>query len=181
MGLIKIFIFAMIIGASSVIGIMIAKKYANREFELKEMKNALNMFENKIKFTYEDIPTVFSDISQKISGNVGKIFKTASIQMKDMQAGIAWEYAVNNTWSNFNKEDIDIIKGLGRMLGKTDLNGQISEINLVENFIDNQLEEAKLEKEKNAKMYKTLGLVIGITIVIILAWPKLSKLYFILN
>ena len=62
MGLIKIFIFAMIIGASSVIGIMIAKKYANREFELKEMKNALNMFENKIKFTYEDIPTVFSDI-----------------------------------------------------------------------------------------------------------------------
>ena len=31
------------------------------------------------------------------------------------------------------------------------------------------LEEAKLEKEKNAKMYKTLGLVIGITIVIILA------------
>ena len=169
MGLVKIFIFAMIIGASSVIGIMIAKKYANREFELKEMKNALNMFENKIKFTYEDIPTVFSEISQKISGNVGKIFKTASIQMKDMQAGIAWEYAVNNTWSNFNKEDIDIIKGLGRMLRKTDLNGQISEINLVENFIDNQLEEAKLEKEKNAKMYKTLGLVIGITIVIILA------------
>lgn len=75
---VKVFIFAMIIGTSSAIGLMLAKKYTNRELELKEIKNALNMFENKIKFTYEDIPTVFKDISKKINGNVGNIFKNAS-------------------------------------------------------------------------------------------------------
>ena len=67
------------------------------------------------------------------------------------------------------KADIDIIKGLGRMLGKTDLSGQISEIKLVNNFIDAQIDEAKQEKDKNYKMYKTLGIVVGATIVIILA------------
>ena len=67
------------------------------------------------------------------------------------------------------KADIDIIKGLGRMLGKTDLSGQISEIKLVNNFIDAQIEDAKQEKDKNYKMYKTLGIVVGATIVIILA------------
>ena len=94
---IKVFIFAMIIGTSSAIGLMLAKKYTNRELELKEIKNALNMFENKIKFTYEDIPTVFKDISKKINGNVGNIFKNASEKMQNMQAGEAWEYALENT------------------------------------------------------------------------------------
>lgn len=166
---IKTFIFAMIIGASSVIGLMLAKKYSNRELELKEMKNALNMFENKISFTYEDIPTVFNDVSEKIQGNVGKIFKTASKKMQDVSAGDAWEYSLENVYTSLTKEDINIIKGLGRMLGKTDLNGQISEIKLVKDFIDTQINEAKKEKEKNSKMYKTLGVVVGITIVIILA------------
>ncbi len=159
----------MIIAASAYIGIMIAKKYTNREQELKEIKNALNMFENKIKFTYEDIPTVFEDISKKIQGNVGNIFKTASIKMQNMPAGDAWNYALENTGTSLKKEDIEIINGLGRMLGKTDLNGQISEIKLVNNFIDTQIEEAKQEREKNSKMYKTLGVIVGITIVIILA------------
>jgi len=52
---------------------------------------------------------------------------------------------------------------------KTDLSGQISEIKLVNNFIDAQIEDAKQEKDKNYKMYKTLGIVVGATIVIILA------------
>ena len=132
---IKVFIFAMIIGTSSAIGLMLAKKYTNRELELKEIKNALNMFENKIKFTYEDIPTVFKDISKKINGNVGNIFKNASEKMQNMQAGEAWEYALENTYTSLKKADIDIIKGLGRMLGKTDLSGQISEIKLVNNVL----------------------------------------------
>ena len=165
---IKVFIFAMIIGTSSAIGLMLAKKYTNRELELKEIKNALNMFENKIKFTYEDIPTVFKDISKKINGNVGNIFKNASEKMQNMQAGEAWEYALENTYTSLKKADIDIIKGLGRMLGKTDLSGQISEIKLVNNFLDIQIKDAEEEKNKNEKMYRTLGIVAGMTITILL-------------
>ena len=52
----KLFILSMIIGASSAIGILFSKKYANREKELKEMKNSLNIFATKIKFTYESVP-----------------------------------------------------------------------------------------------------------------------------
>lgn len=55
----RLFILAMIIVTSSIIGILFSNKYANREKEIKEMKNALNMFATKIKFTYEPIPNVF--------------------------------------------------------------------------------------------------------------------------
>ena len=165
----KLLIYTGIFLVCSAIGLIKSQKYTWRVEELKEFKNALNMFENKIKFTYEDIPTVFKDISKKINGNVGNIFKNASEKMQNMQAGEAWEYALENTYTSLKKADIDIIKGLGRMLGKTDLSGQISEIKLVNNFIDAQIEDAKQEKDKNYKMYKTLGIVVGATIVIILA------------
>ncbi|MGN1270230.1 MAG: hypothetical protein ACI4UU_05135 [Clostridia bacterium] len=164
----KLFILSMIIGASSAIGILFSKKYANREKELKEMKNSLNIFATKIKFTYEPIPNVFMEISNKIGGNVGNIFARAANRMQEISAGEAWVQALEETKYNLNKEDISVIKNLGRMLGQTDLEGQISEIEVVNEFLNSQLENAKEERRKNEKMYRTLGLVCGLTIAIIL-------------
>ena len=74
---IKVFILFLIFLGSLKAGKIIAKKYSNRVTELKEMKNALNMFLTKIKFTYESVPETFSEIGNNINGNIGKIFKTA--------------------------------------------------------------------------------------------------------
>lgn len=165
---IKVFILFLIFLGSLRAGKIIAKKYSNRVTELKEMKNALNMFLTKIKFTYESVPETFSEIGNNINGNIGKIFKTASENMKEKSAGEAWEEVIDKVETNLTDEDKSIIKKLGRMLGKTDLEGQISEIKLVQNFLNTQIDLAEKEKQKNEKLYKTLGGVIGLAIVIIL-------------
>ena len=145
-----------------------SKKYSNRVKDLKEMRKALNFFEEKIKFTYEPIPDVFREISGKMNPNIGNIFKEASEKMNDKFAGEAWEESVSNSNTNFTKEDIEIINGLAKMLGKTDIDGQVSEIRLTEKFIDTQIKEAESEKLKNEKLYKTLGATVGLAIVIVL-------------
>ena len=132
-------------------------------------KRALHIFEEKIKFTYQPIPEVFEEISEKCSESIGKIFADASENMKYEFAGVAWEKALDNSKTKLTKEDIDTLKGLSKMLGKTDLEGQVSEIRLTERFIDTKIKEAEFEKTKNEKLYKTLGLTTGLTIVIILA------------
>ena len=53
---IKVFILFLIFYSSLKVGKVIARKYYNRVSELKEMKNALNMFLTKIRFTYESVP-----------------------------------------------------------------------------------------------------------------------------
>ena len=83
-------------------------------------------------------------------------------------AGVAWENALDNSKTKLTKEDIDVLKGLSKMLGNTDLDGQVSEIRLTEKFIDTKIKEAEFERSKSEKMYRTLGLTVGLTIVIIL-------------
>ena len=77
MQIIKYVTLFMILLSSSYIGILISKKYSNRVKELKEFKNALNIFSTQIKFTYEPIPTIFLQISERLKSNVGYIFKNA--------------------------------------------------------------------------------------------------------
>ncbi len=164
----KIILLIFIIIGSSLIGILFSKKYSNREKELKEMKSALNIFSTKIKFTYETIPNIFLEISNKVGGNVGQIFARASSRMKEESAGDAWVNSFSDVQNNLLEEDIVILKNLGRLLGQTDVEGQISEIEVVNKFLETQLENAKNAKIKNEKMYRTLGIVSGLTIAIIL-------------
>ena len=168
MNIIKIIFLSGIFITSILIGKNISKKYYGRVQELKEMQRALQIFEEKIKFTYQTIPDVFEEISLVLKQNIGEIFKNAAEKMQFLSAGEAWEKALEESDTKYNQEDIEILKGLSKMLGRTDLDGQINEIRLTEKFIETKIKEAEFEKNKNSKLYKTLGITVGLAIVIVL-------------
>lgn len=169
MYVLKIIILATIFCTSSTLGIMFSKKYSNRVKTLKEINSALNIFLTKIKYTYEPIPDIFKEISQNTEKNISNLFYTSSIKMKNTEAGKAWQESIEEINLEINKEDKNILKGLSKLLGKTNLEGQVSEIELTQSFLKKQIENAQQEKQKNEKLYKTLGMTIGLAIVILLA------------
>ena len=84
------------------LGRLLSKRYILRLNELRDMKNALNILENKIKFTYEPIAEIFKDISSNINSNISQIFKKATENLKNNTASMAWEYAIDTSISNLN-------------------------------------------------------------------------------
>lgn len=68
--------------------------------------------------------------------------------MKEMSAGEAWRKALLISKNNLNKEDVATIQNLSRLLGQTDIEGQISEVEVVNNFLTVQLENASEERRK---------------------------------
>ena len=64
MQVIKYIILLLIFLSSSMIGRLLSKKYYYRLEELEEIKNALNLFKTKIKFTYSSIPEIFKEIAE---------------------------------------------------------------------------------------------------------------------
>lgn len=88
--------------------------------------------------------------------------------MKELSAGEAWKYAVENSKTNMTKEDLNLLERFDKLLGKTNIEGQLSEIELIGKFMDGQIINAEDEQKKNEKLYRSLGIIAGIAIVIIL-------------
>ena len=166
--LVKIIIYSFIFLSCSLIGILISKKYSNRVNELKEFKNALNMFKTKIRYTYAPLPEIFTEIAENVDSNISNVFKKASEKMEICPAGEAWDLALRIEDLNIDDEDRIALKNLSKMLGKTDLEGQLNQIEMTSDFLDSQIKKAETQKAKSEKMYRTLGMVIGMAIVIIL-------------
>ena len=165
---VKILIYACIFLLSSLIGILISRKSVNRVKELMEFKSALNIFKTKVKLTHAPVAEIFTEISRMTLPNVAEVFKKAQKGMKTTTAGEAWRDAIDAGNLNIVSEDKDVLKGLSKLLGKTDLEGQIAAVELTTTFLEEQILKAQKEKDKSEKMYKTLGMIFGIGIVIIL-------------
>ncbi len=116
MHIIKYILFVFVFLASVLMGKLLSKKYIDRVNELKDMRNALNIFKTKIKFTYEPIGEVFYEIYKTVKNNVGDIFKEAASKMKTETAGLAWEKAVEESKNNLKEEDKQTIKMLSKLL-----------------------------------------------------------------
>lgn len=166
MNLIKGINMIFIIIICSYIGIIKAKKFETRVIELNKFQNALTMFKTKIEFTYEPIKNIFEEISKIIYLEDKNIFKLTIESEEEINQ--AWKISVDKFYEVFNKEDIDIMKMFGKLLGKTDIEGQVSEILLTQNLIEKQIEKAEYEKLKNSKLYKSMGVICGLGICIIL-------------
>ncbi|MBR1540176.1 MAG: stage III sporulation protein AB [Clostridia bacterium] len=160
MFVVKMVMICLIILICNAIGKIKADSFQQRYLELKKLKRGLGIFRSKLEFTYEPVGEIFEDISRLVYEEEDNIFKRF-LENND------WNLAIENQ-KNFEKEDKEVAKGLGKMLGKLDKDGQLNEIYLVDGFIDKQIEEAFEVKQKNEKLYKVLGRSVGLAIAIIL-------------
>ena len=166
MTILKFMLLIFIAFVTAYIGFLKAADYEVRCFDLKLFQNALIVFKSEIEFTHEPINNIFESISHIIYQDKDNVFINTNIQNDSLYK--SWSKAVDMTRKGFNNEDIKIIKSFGKLLGKTDIKGQINEIELTLKLIEKQIENAENEKEKNSKLYKTLGITCGIGICIIL-------------
>jgi len=98
-------------------------------------------------------------------------FEAAVENLKEgMCADEAWTKAVkeNISATSLNSEDEVIIISFGKMLGSSDLEGQIKNIRLTVNQLRIQEQKAEELRSKNEKMYKNLGVLFGLAIIILL-------------
>lgn len=163
----------LIMAASSFLGVYFSKECARRPRELRELQRLLQMFENEISFLSSTVTEAFIKLSGYYESNIRLFFSQAAeilMHKNGINASEAWEMAVkeNIKKTALKKEDEAIVLSFGKMLGASDLEGQISNIRLTLTQLKMQEEKAEEEKEKNKTMYMNLGVLGGLAIVIIL-------------
>lgn len=163
----------MVISASSLAGYLVARDCSRRPGQLRDLQIMIRMLENEIKFLSSFIPDAFERICRWMDSPV-KVFFEAALEKIKSDPGInlssAWETAVmeNVDKTALNAEDRDIVLAFGKMLGNSDLEGQMKNIEFTLQQLSLQERKAEENKKKNEKLYKTLGFLGGLATVIVL-------------
>lgn len=162
----------LVISICMVIGRTLAGGYIERVKNLQDFITALTLLRSKIGFGQEVLEVSFLDIGICCKSKVGKIFTDVALELKNSNI------PVSEIWSNileenlvsldFNFEDERILQDFGNLLGRGDIDEEIRNINLAVERLKTQLECATDDKNKYAKLYRTIGGIGGTALAIIL-------------
>lgn len=86
-------------------------------------------------------------------------------------------YTFQSNWCNalktnpppsLKKTDLEILLGIGRKLGTSDMEGQISNLNLQRTELEMLISSLEADYEKKSKLYRSLGVLAGAFISVML-------------
>lgn len=168
----KIFGCALVIGISMAIGRLLAESYVDRAKNLRGFITALEMLKAKILYQQDFFEDIFKDISTTSNKVLKEFFEdiVAELQSSNIPISEIWNLKVEEhfTYFDFTYEDEKVLLDLGARLGKDDIEGQVNLINSTIERLKGQLSMADSERNKYAKLYRTIGGIGGTALAVIL-------------
>lgn len=171
--LLKILGGIMIISASGLIGILYSGRLSTRHRELNNLRRHMQMLETEITYGATPLPAAMVNIAGRTEGLASSFFQLVASCLSDRSFYSfkdAWAYAADSVYSGtpLDWADIELIKGLGSILGGSDREDQKKHFELFYMQLRHQEEKALEEMRRSGRMYRSLGFLLGIAVVVVL-------------
>lgn len=170
---IKILSLTVIFIICTSIGFLYGKTFSNRLDNLIYIEQCIKILETEIVYGATPLPEALTNVYRKGNPKVSFIFEEIKKDLLENKRGEIYlsflsvkELLYDRL--NFKKTDVEVFMSLGRVLGTSNRLDQEKSLIIILNQISGLILEAREEKNKNEKLYKTLGLITGIGIIIIL-------------
>lgn len=162
----------MIVFACMMIGRLQARKLSDRPGQIRRFVRLLGQLETEISYGFTPLPDALHKLGkQSAEPFAGLLSEIARRLDKEDQAVLdVWQQIVERQWHRtaMRGGEKDIIVGLGSTLGTTDREDQIKHLRLAAKQLDSMEAEAAEERRKYEKMWKSLGLLGGALIAVIM-------------
>lgn len=157
----------------TIIGYVYGRRFSTRLENLILLEQCIKILETEIVYGSTPLPEALSNVYRKGNIKVSYIFEEIKDDLLLNKRGLVYNsfLAVEDRLYNelhLNKEDVETFLSLGRVLGTSDRMDQQKNFILIYNQIAALILDAKFERNKNEKLYKNLGIITGIGIIIIL-------------
>jgi len=161
-----------IIGITTWIGYDFSHNLSKRPKHIRQLKNALQILEAEILYSQSPLLDAFETISKQVPNPIQSFFQLLVHKMNVQGFNLTqlWDECVNEliNQSSLGMNEAEILKQFGRTLGQHDFIQQQKAIQLTVQHLDRELEDARDEQYKYSRMSKSLGLLSGIFIVLLL-------------
>jgi stage III sporulation protein AB len=171
--ILKIIGSIIVLFSSGFLGNILSSDCRNRPQQLRELQALLAMLENRITYLSDVLVEAFETIIRTSKSRTTVFFEDTIQKLaanRNINAAEAWEAAVreNIKKTSLNREDEEMLVSFGKILGGSDLDGQVKNIRLTLEQLRLQERKAEESRAKNEGMYKSLGVLGGIAVVIVL-------------
>lgn len=165
----KIILGSVIIIITSYLGFLKSKKLYDREYILREMITFLTSVENEIKYCLNLLPNAYEISRIRLSTALKPAIGNIVVDMlknnaEEVDKSIATNIGKIDGLLSYDK---DVIISTLKNLGRSNVEGQINIIHNNISILENQIKEANEVKLKSSKMYRTIGTISGLIIVVL--------------
>jgi stage III sporulation protein AB len=159
--------------AAALFGFLQALHYARRPKQIRGLIGALQRMETEMTYALTPLPELLEALSRQTAEPIASLYRVAAERLMST-SGIStreiWQQEVKETWirTSMKLPEQEIMLQLGHVLGMSDRGDQVKHLHLAVSQL--QLEEAdsREEQRKYEKMWKSLGILIGALLVILM-------------
>lgn len=163
----------LVIGAGTLAGFYQAQQFAARPRQLRELILALQRLETEIGYGYTPLPDALERIGASLREPLQSLFGRAAQYMRPdygLSARDSIQKALGEHWkrTSMKNAEREVLEQLSGVLGTSDRQDQMKHIALAALQLKHEEAAAREDQAKYEKMSKSLGLLIGALIVILI-------------
>ncbi|MFC7394244.1 stage III sporulation protein SpoIIIAB [Scopulibacillus cellulosilyticus] len=170
--MIKIIGAVIIITSTTGIGMLVSRRFSERPRQLRQLRSALQSLEAEIMYGLTPVREAASHLSTQLPKPLSLFFKQLEAKLSEEAVTLqsAWEETLESFWEQtaLQKSEKEIMYQFGATLGKHDSENERKQIRLALAHLEREENEARQAQGKYEKMSKSLGLLAGLLIVLLL-------------
>lgn len=161
-----------ILVCSSLLGYYLSRLDGYRLKDLVAVKKMALMLATEIEYS-ATLAVAFEQISRRLEGVVANMMRevSESLARRNGEPFIdIWRSKLNRyeNLTYLHKEDLEQISEFGKFLGHLDKSMQDKNIKIFIEYLDQEMGYIYEMKRKNEKMYQSLGVLLGLLVIIIM-------------
>jgi stage III sporulation protein AB len=162
-----------IIFAATLFGMLQARHYARRPKQIRGLIGALQRMETEMTYALTPLPELLSSLAKQTAEPLADLYRKISEQLTG-SSGIStreiWQQEVMMTWKGTSMKlpEQEVMLQLGHVLGLSDRSDQVKHLRLAVSQLQAEEADAREDQRRYEKMWKSLGVLIGGLIVILM-------------
>ena len=162
----------LLIATTTYIGFDMSNRLSERTKQIRQFILSLQMLEAEMEYSQLTLQQIFQTIGKKTSYPINSFYSHLAEQFDFVVIDFLdeWDRELDKliTVSALKKNELEIMKQFGRNLGQHTFIQQQKHITLAIHHLQQELDEANDQRVKYEKMMKSLGILIGLFIVLLL-------------
>jgi len=163
---------AIMLGSAG-LGLYYSAREGFRIGELQELKKALLILSSEIEYMRAPLNSACASIAKRTEGIISQLFASFAEALTKSEGETAyrlWSVSLTGIKGKafLAEEDISVLDGFGKTLGYLDKLMQQNAIDHTVAYIDEKTATLQTQGDKNKRMYRSLGVIMGLLITVVL-------------